>query len=63
MMIFTRLPMKSSAIHCQLALIVGKTVCKTCCPVNFISLHLDESLIGMLKIFEEMFGEGFGIRK
>ena len=57
MMVFTRLAMSSSAIHCLLAIIVDKNVCKTSCPVKFI--RLDESLIGMLNIFQEMFGEGF----
>ena len=31
-MVFTRLSMKFSAKHCQLAFIVNKTVCNTCCP-------------------------------
>ena len=59
MVVFTRLAMSSSAIHCLLAIIVDKNVCKISCPVKFISLRLDESLTGMLNIFQEMFGEGF----
>ena len=58
-MVFTRLTMKSSAIHCQLALIVNKTICNTCCPVKFNSLRTDGKLTGMNNIFEEMFGEAF----
>ena len=58
-MVFTRLAIKSSAIHCQLALIVNKTICNTCCPVKFNSLRTDGKLTGMNNIFEEMFGEAF----
>ena len=58
-MVFTKLAMKPSAIHCQLALIVNKTVCNTCCPVKFNKRRLDGSLPGMNNIFEEMFGQEF----
>ena len=58
-MVFTRLSKKFSAKHCQLAFIVNKTVCNTCCPVKFNSYRWDGSLSGMNNIFEEMFGEEF----
>ena len=59
MMVFTKLSMKSSAIHCQLVLIVNKTFCKTCCPDMFNCFYLDRMVIGLFKLFEEMFGEAF----
>ena len=58
-MVFTRLAMKSSTIHCQPALIENKVVCNTCCSVKFNSLRFDGNLTGMNNIFEEMFGEVF----
>ena len=58
-MVFTRLAMKSSTIHCQPALIDNKFVCNTCCSVKFNSLRFDGNLTVMNNIFEEMFGEAF----
>ena len=58
-MVFTRLAMKSSTIHCQPALIDNKIVCNTCFSVKLNSLLFDGSLPGMNNIFEEMFGEAF----
>ena len=57
--VFTRPAIKSFAIHYQLALIVNKTICNTCCSVKFNSLRMDGKLTGINNIFEEMFGEAF----
>ena len=58
-MVFTRLAMKASAIHCQPALIDNKIVCNTCFSVKLNSRFFDGSLTGMNNMFDEMFGEAF----
>ena len=57
--VFTRLSLKSSATKCQIVLIDNKVVCNNFCPLVFHSTSSVGSLVGMIGLIHETFGETF----